>query len=100
MPTVTIKPQDKVQEGAEGTTLREIIKAAGIPLNDCTCAKGYFDNCHVFVTEGKKSLSKATREENEHLDAIVGVGSKSRLICEAKLGPENVTVELLGALSG
>ncbi|ACB94060.1 2Fe-2S iron-sulfur cluster-binding protein [Beijerinckia indica] len=100
MPIVTIKPQDKTQEGAEGTTLREVIIAAGIPLNECTCAKGYFDNCHAFITEGKKSLGKATREENERLDQIVGVGSKSRLICEAKLGPENVTVELLGALSG
>jgi len=34
-------------------------------------------------------------------DTIIGVGSKSRLACQASvLGTEAVTVELLGALSG
>lgn len=35
-------------------------------------------------------------EENDRLDMIVGVGSKSRLACQATvLGTEDVTVELL-----
>ena len=38
--------------------------------------------------------------ENAKLDTLVGVGSKSRLACQAVLGEEPVTVELLGALSG
>lgn len=52
-------------------------------------------SCHLFVQEGRKSLSKIQRTENEKLDAIVGVGSKSRLACQAVLGDEPVTVELL-----
>ena len=32
---------------------------------------------------------------NEKLDAVVGVGSKSRLACQAILGDEDVTVEVL-----
>jgi ferredoxin, 2Fe-2S len=40
-------------------------------------------------------LSKIQRSENERLDAIVGVSSQSRLACQAKLGNEDVTVELL-----
>jgi ferredoxin, 2Fe-2S len=47
------------------------------------------------VQEGHKSLSKIQRVENEKLDAIVGVGSKSRLACQAILGKEEVTVEML-----
>jgi 2Fe-2S ferredoxin len=35
------------------------------------------------------------RLENERLDEIVGVGSKSRLACQALIGAEDVTVELL-----
>jgi 2Fe-2S ferredoxin len=53
----------------------------------------------VFVSQGKKSLSKATREENAKLDTIVGVGSKSRLACQARVGADDVTVELLGFAS-
>jgi len=45
--------------------------------------------------EGRKSVSKMTPLENERLDSIVGVGSKSRLACQVRFGAENVTVEVL-----
>lgn len=99
MPTLTILPAGKTVEAAEGVSLLEAIALAEVPgmhKADDKCD----GSCHLFVQEGKKSLSKATREENERLDAIVGVGSKSRLACQAKLGTENVTVELLGFGSG
>ena len=42
-----------------------------------------------------------TPVENAKLDSIIGVGSKSRLACQASLlGTEAVTVELLGAPAG
>ena len=41
-------------------------------------------------------MSKLAREENEKLDTIVGIGSKSRLACQATvLGTEPITVEVL-----
>ncbi len=40
------------------------------------------------------------RAENDKLDTIVGVGSKSRLACQALFGADDVTVELLGFDSG
>ncbi|MDU0955997.1 MAG: ferredoxin, partial [Bradyrhizobium sp.] len=53
------------------------------------------------LQEGRKGVSKVTRLENEKLDTIVGVGSKSRLACQATiLGTENVKIELLGFGSG
>lgn len=101
MPTLTIKPLDKTQEIAEGTNLLAAIQAAGVPI-ECTCeSKNKYDPCHLFVLEGKKGLNKIKSPENERLDAMVGVGSKSRLACQCVVnGTENVTVELLGALSG
>jgi 2Fe-2S ferredoxin len=54
----------------------------------------------VFVHDGRKTLVRAQREENAKLDTIVGVGTKSRLACQARLGAENVSVELLGFASG
>ena len=57
--------------------------------------------CHIYVHEGRKGLTKIAREENDKLDMIVGVGSKSRLACQAKvLGTENIKIELLGFSSG
>jgi len=44
---------------------------------------------------GRKSLSKVQRVENEKLDSIVGVSSKSRLACQTMMGEEPVTIELL-----
>ncbi len=99
--TVTVMPGEKTVEVNEGVTLLEAIRAA-LPgaLPKCDAAKGGAD-CHVFVQEGKKGLSKTSREENEILDTIVGVGSKSRLACYVTvLGTENVKVELLGEFSG
>ncbi|MGD9545323.1 MAG: 2Fe-2S iron-sulfur cluster-binding protein [Methylocystis sp.] len=101
MPTVTIMPAGKTVDAAEGATLLQIIMSSGEEINHKCDGKAECGSCHIFVHEGRKGLSKVAREENERLDTIVGVGSKSRLACQAKiLGTENVKVELLGFSSG
>ncbi len=100
MPTVTIHPSGKSIEVPAGTTLAAAIVAAGEAMVLKCEGKGECESCHVFVQEGRKSLSRIQRQENERLDSIVGVGSKSRLACQALLGGENVVVELLGFASG
>jgi 2Fe-2S ferredoxin len=101
MSTLTIMPSGKSIEVAEGTSLLAAILAADITLTHKCEGNAQCGTCHIFVQEGRKGLSKIAREENEKLDAIVGVGSKSRLACQAKvLGTENVKVELLGFGSG
>jgi 2Fe-2S ferredoxin len=101
MPTVTIMPSGKTMEAAEGATLLQIIMSSGEEINHKCDGKAECGSCHIFVHEGRKGISKVAREENEKLDSIVGVGSKSRLACQAKiLGTENIKVELLGFSSG
>jgi ferredoxin, 2Fe-2S len=101
MPTVTILPVGKTVEAAEGQSLLEIIVAAGVPITHKCEGQAQCGSCHIFVQEGRKGLTKVAREENERLDTIVGVGSKSRLACQAKLlGTENIKVELLDFGSG
>jgi 2Fe-2S ferredoxin len=96
MTLLTIMPSGKTVEVGEGTTLLSAILGSDMgPSHKCSSA------CHVFVHEGRKGLSKIAREENEQLDAIVGVGSKSRLACQAKvLGTEDIKIELLDFASG
>lgn len=101
MATLTIMPPGKTVDVAEGMTLLAAILAADVALNHKCEGKASCGTCHIFVQEGRKGLTKVAREENEKLDSIVGVGSKSRLACQAKvLGTENIKIELLGFGSG
>lgn len=101
MSTLTIHPGAVTCEVTEGTNLLQAILAAGGKLVSKCGGDAKCGACHVFVTEGRKGLSRLTPAENAKLDTLVGVGSKSRLACQATLlGTEAVTVELLGALSG
>jgi 2Fe-2S ferredoxin len=100
MPILTIRPSGKTTEVAPGTSLLDGILAAGVTLTPKCGEKADCVKCHVFVDVGRKTLSKPQRLENERLDVIVGVGTKSRLACQALVGQEDVTVEILDFASG
>ncbi|MBK7612947.1 MAG: 2Fe-2S iron-sulfur cluster binding domain-containing protein [Vitreoscilla sp.] len=101
MTTLTIMPANVTVEVAAGTNLLQAILDAGQALVTKCGGKASCGGCHIFLTGGRKGISKMTPEENAKLDTIVGIGSKSRLACQMTiLGTEPVTVELLGALSG
>jgi 2Fe-2S ferredoxin len=95
MATLTIMPSGNTSEVAAGTTLLAAILAAGEKLVSKCDGEAKCGECHVAINEGRKSLSKIQRAENAKLDEIVGVSSKSRLACQAQMGEENVTVEIL-----
>ncbi|CAN0620968.1 Ferredoxin [Burkholderia multivorans] len=95
MTKLTVLPSGHTYDVAAGATLLQALLGAGEPIAHKCDGKAECGACHLFVQEGRKSLSKTQRTENEKLDSIVGVGSKSRLACQAVLGEEPVTVELL-----
>lgn len=100
MPMLTILPSGQTLDTAAGTTVLEALLGAEIGILHKCNGQAKCGSCHIFVHDGRKTLSKIGRVENERLDQIVGVGSKSRLACQAKIGTENVTVEILGFGSG
>lgn len=101
MPTLTLKPSGKTLELPAGTQLLKAIIDAGEQLISKCGGEAKCGACHIFVTEGRKGVSRLTPAENAKLDTLVGVSSKSRLACQVTfLNTENVTIELLGALSG
>ncbi len=95
MTTLTVLPSGKRYQAAAGTSVLQALIAAGESVAHKCDGKAECGSCHVFVQEGRKSLSKIQRLENEKLDTLVGIGSKSRLACQAVLGEEPITVELL-----
>lgn len=101
MSTLTIMPSGKTIDVGEGMSLLAAILAADEAVSHKCEGKAACGTCHIYVHEGRKGLTKIAREENDKLDMIVGVGSKSRLACQAKvLGTENIKIELLGFSSG
>jgi ferredoxin, 2Fe-2S len=99
MPILTVLPNQQTIEVATGTSLLSALRGVGALLGT-KCETKCTGQCHVFVQEGRKTLSKVARAENEVLDTIVGVGTKSRCACQALMGEQDVSVELLGFASG
>ncbi len=95
MPVVTMMPSGKKIEAAEGISILRAILDSGESIPHKCEGKAECGSCHIFVTEGRKSVSKIQRVENEKLDTLVGIGSKSRLACQTLLGGENITIEIL-----
>lgn len=96
MPVVTIQPSGKRVEAAAGASILSVLIAAGEKIVSKCGGNAQCGACHIFVNEGRKSLSKTQKAEHEKLDTMVGVGSKSRLACQALLGEEDVSVEIPG----
>ncbi len=95
MSLLTIQPSGKTVEVDAGISLLAAIMQANEKIMHKCEGKAECGSCHIYIQEGRKSLSKPQRLENEKLDSIVGVSSKSRLACQTMMGAENVTVELL-----
>jgi 2Fe-2S ferredoxin len=95
MPVVTIQPSGKTLQAATGSSILSALLSAEANIGHKCDGQAKCGTCHIFVLEGRKSLSKIQPAENEKLDAVVGVGSKSRLACQTIIGDEDVTVEVL-----
>lgn len=94
MPNMTVLPINETFPAAEGASILQAMLAAAIPVPGKCGGEAKCGGCHIFVVEGRKGLSKPQRIENERLDSLVGVGSKSRLACQVIVGSENFTIEL------
>lgn len=100
MPVISIKPSGKTIEAAEGSRLLDALMSSGEDIQHKCDGQAQCGSCHIYIHEGRKSISRIQRAENEKLDSIIGVSSKSRLACQVILGNENISVELLGFSSG
>lgn len=100
MPIVKILPSAKTIDVPEGTSLLAAVQKAGEKITTDCGGQADCGQCHIYVQEGRKGVSKMKAAENSLLDTIVGVSSKSRLACQTLVGTTDVTVELLGFASG
>jgi len=101
MPKLTVLPHpDVCPEGAviedapSGTSICRVLLDHDIEIEhacelSCACT-----TCHVVVKQGYSSLEEATDTEEDLLDRAWGLTTTSRLSCQAKIGKEDLTIEI------
>ena len=100
MPKITVLPHPELApEGAElnvpaGTSICEALLDNGIEIEhacekSCACT-----TCHVIIREGYDSLAEADEVEEDLLDKAWGLEPESRLSCQAKVGNEDLVIEI------
>ncbi|HRJ54502.1 MAG TPA: ISC system 2Fe-2S type ferredoxin [Candidatus Thiothrix moscowensis] len=94
LPHEDICPEGAVFEVAPGISICDAALENGIDIEhacekSCACT-----TCHVYIREGFDSLDEATDTEEDYLDKAWGVDPDSRLSCQAKVGTEDLVIEL------
>jgi 2Fe-2S ferredoxin len=94
LPHEEICPEGAVIEVETGTTICDAALDNGIEIEhacekSCACT-----TCHVIIREGFDSLQESTEEEDDLLDKAWGLEPESRLSCQAKVGTEDLIIEI------
>lgn len=100
MPRIVVLPHETLcPEGAEfdapqGQSLCDALLDNRIEI-DHACGKcNACSTCHVVVREGYDSLPPPSEREEDMLDRAWGLEDVSRLSCQAKIGAEDLVVEI------
>ena len=95
MPKVTFKNQDNLTvEVASGASILDAAREAGARVGDACGGNCACSTCHVWVLSGADSLSELEEDEDDRLDQAFDVREESRLGCQAKLGSDDIVVEI------
>jgi len=94
LPHPQICPEGKTIEAEPGISICDAALNAGIPIEhacekSCACT-----TCHVVVRKGFASLGTAEEKEEDLLDKAWGLEPESRLSCQAKVGNQELVVEI------
>jgi 2Fe-2S ferredoxin len=94
LPHEEICPDGAVIEAETGVTICDAALANGIEIEhacekSCACT-----TCHVVIREGFDNLDESTELEDDLLDKAWGLEPDSRLSCQAKVGTEDMVIEI------
>lgn len=94
LPHAGLCPQGATIEAEPGTSICDALLNVGINIDHacekvCACT-----TCHVIVREGFASLAAADDQEEDMLDKAWGVEPTSRLSCQARIGQQELVVEI------
>src|SRR5690606_4558093 len=100
MPRITVLPHPEyAPEGASfeatsGSSICDALHHNGVEI-DHACGKvGACTTCHVVVAKGFATLDEANESEEDMLDRAWGLQPDSRLSCQARIGTNDLEVEI------
>ena len=96
MPRVTFLPHGVSVEVPPGTSILDAADAAGVDLPHNCGGVAACTTCHVWVAEGRASLSEIEEREDDRLNEAAGLAPTSRLGCQACVGATDVRVRIPG----
>jgi 2Fe-2S ferredoxin len=101
MPSLTVLPHPEIcPEGAvianapQGESICRVLLDNHVEIEhacelSCACT-----TCHVIVRQGYDSLGEPSENEEDLLDKAWGLTPTSRLSCQAKIGTQDLTIEI------
>ena len=94
LPHAQLCPQGASFELPPGAGLCDTLLKGGIGIEhaceqSCACT-----TCHVVVREGFDSLAEAQEKEEDMLDKAWGLEASSRLSCQARMGTDDLVIEI------
>ena len=94
LPHVELCPEGVAIEANSGESICDVLLNHHIDIDHacdqaCACT-----TCHVIIREGFKSLNPSSDEEDDLLDKAWGLEPHSRLSCQARVGKEDLVVEI------
>jgi 2Fe-2S ferredoxin len=94
LPHPTACPEGKTIEVDPGKSICDAALDAGIAIEhacekSCACT-----TCHVVIRKGYDSLTPAAEKEEDMLDKAWGLEPESRLSCQARVGTEDLVIEI------
>ncbi len=94
LPHQELCPEGAAFDVAAGTSVCDALLDNGIEIEhacekSCACT-----TCHVVVREGFDSLAEAEEKEEDMLDKAWGLEPTSRLSCQAKVGADDLVIEI------
>jgi len=94
LPHEEICPEGALIEAEPGVSICDAALANGLEIEhacekSCACT-----TCHVIIREGFDSLEEADETEEDLLDKAWGLETESRLSCQARVGDEDLVIEI------
>jgi 2Fe-2S ferredoxin len=94
LPHAELCPEGATIDAEPGMSICDALLDVGINIDhacekSCACT-----TCHVIIREGFCSLPPADDKEEDMLDKAWGVEPDSRLSCQARIGHEELVIEI------
>lgn len=94
LPHAVLCPEGAVFDASPGQSVCDALLDNKIEIEHACGKCGACSTCHVIVRKGFDSLSEMNEKEEDMLDRAWGLEADSRLSCQAKIGNEDLTVEI------